>query len=94
MRKILTALVILSLPLFLLLNVWQSFTYQQLESDIVDMEARQKKLLEENKRFIIAIEYLRAPARIEMIAEEQLEMQRIKPGEKLFIRVSAENNDG
>lgn len=94
MKKVIIALVVLLLPVFLLLNVWQAFSYRMAETNITELEARQKKMLEENKRLIIGIEFLRNPERLEKAAEEQLDMTRAKSDEIIRITVPAGGIDG
>jgi len=87
MKKVLKTIAVLLLPLFLFLNVWQVFSYRMVESDIAELEKQQKKLLEENKRLIIGIEFLRNPARLEKAAEEQLGMKRAQSDKIIRIAV-------
>jgi len=94
MKKVLKTIGVLLLPLFLFLNVWQSFSYRMVESEISELEKQQKKLLEENKRLIIGIEFLRNPARLEKAAEEQLGMKRAEPERTIRIIVPEGGSDG
>ncbi len=94
MKRVLKTIGVLLLPLLLFLNVRQSFSYRMVESEISDLEKQQKKLLEENKRLIIGIEFLRNPARLERAAEEQLGMKRADPERTIRIIVPGGGNDG
>lgn len=94
MKKVLKTLGVLLLPLFLFLNVLQSFSYQQVESELSELEAQQKKMLEENKKMIIGIEFLRNPVRLEKAAKGPLDMERAGPERTIRIVISADGHDG
>jgi len=94
MKKILKTIGVLLLPVFLFLNVWQVFSYRMMESEITEMEKQQKEMLEENKRMIIGIEFLRNPARLEKVAEEQLDMERVSSRNIVRITVPVGGDDG
>lgn len=94
MKKVLKTIGILLLPLFLFLNVLQSFSYQKVESELSELEAMQKKMLEENKKLIIGIEFLRNPVRLEKAAEGPLDMERAGSDRIIRIVIPADGHDG
>ena len=85
MRKILIALMILSIPLSVFLSVYRVYSYQSLERKVENLKEEQADLFERNKRMIANIAIVSSPKRIEKIAEEKLDLSRIAPERKLRI---------
>ncbi len=85
MRKILIALMILSIPLSVFLSVYRVYSYQSLERKVENLKEEQADLFERNKRMIANIAIVSSPERIEKIAEEKLDLSRIAPERKLRI---------
>lgn len=69
-RKIFNFCLLLLFPVLLCLNVWQSFRYQQLESDLVELQKQQLDLVEKNKRALAAVAVFSSPSRVGVLAEE------------------------
>jgi len=84
-RKILIALMILSIPLSVFLSVYRVYSYQSLERKVENLKEEQADLFERNKRMIANIAIVSSPERIEKIAEEKLDLSRIAPERKLRI---------
>jgi cell division protein FtsL len=85
LRKILIALMILSIPLSVFFSVYRVYSYQSLEREVEKLKEEQADLFERNKRMIANIAIVSSPERIEKIAEEELDLSRIKPERKLRI---------
>ncbi len=96
LKKTLVLLVVLSVPAFLFLNIWQVFSFQQLEREVSELEFQQKEWFEENKRKVIGIEYLSSPRRLEQIAREELELEKMDPDRiiRVIIPESRSSIDG
>jgi hypothetical protein len=70
--------------------VWQSYRYERLSSEVSLLEQNQKELFENNKKIVMAIEFLKSPFRIDKIAEEELDLKKIEPGKIIRIRIAPE----
>jgi cell division protein FtsL len=86
-RYVLLYLTVLTIPLFLGLNAWQSNRYAALEREINRLEDAQAEWIESNKRLIAGIAVLSSSERIEYIAKNELELDRIQPEDVLQIRI-------
>jgi cell division protein FtsL len=73
------------------LSVHQVYRYQALERRVETLKQEQADLFERNKRMIANIAIVSSPERIEEIAEEELELSRLDPEEKL--RIIVEKDD-
>lgn len=80
-------LLVLTIPLFLGLLVWQSNRYQNLTRDLARLEQTQAEWVESNKRLVAGIAEYSSPDRIEQIAKGQLELQRIRPEYLLQVKI-------
>jgi cell division protein FtsL len=78
-RRVVTAVLVVLLPLLFLANVLQVYRYNQLEQQLTSLERDQDRLIEENKRAILAIAILTSPDRVSGIAESELELEQILP---------------
>ncbi|MFP3043522.1 cell division protein FtsL [Treponema primitia] len=82
----------LTLPVFLVISVWQSRNYASLQRDVRRLEVVQEEWIESNKRLIAGITLFSSAERIEHIAVEQLGLTKKQPEEILQIRI--ENGRG
>lgn len=80
---------ILIIPLLLFASVWQSYRYDRLSGEVAEMEQTQKELFEKNKKIVMGIEFLKSPFRIDKIAEEELELEKIDPERVIRIELGA-----
>ncbi len=95
MKKWHVLILALVLPLAVFLNVWQVFRYKRLEDEIASLEDRQQELIEKNKNIIAGISVLQSPQRLEELAKEELELQKIEPGRLIRIQTEEkESSDG
>jgi len=83
--------VVISIPLFLGLAVWQSTRYQNLKKDLSRLEQAQIEWVESNKKLIAGIAVLSSTDRIVDIAENELGLRRILPEDVLQIKIEEVN---
>jgi len=79
--------VVITIPLFLGLIVWQSNRYRNLTNEITRMEQTQVEWVESNKRLIATIAEYTSPERIERIAVNEMELKKIRPEYLLQVRI-------
>jgi cell division protein FtsL len=89
-RRLFLYLIVLTIPLFLGVNAWQSSRYAGLEREVSRLEDAQAEWIESNKRLIAGIAVLSSSERIEFIARNELELDRIQPEDVLMIRIDGE----
>jgi cell division protein FtsL len=87
-RRAFLYIIVLTIPLFLGLNAWQSSRYTSLEREISRLEDAQVEWIESNKRLIAGIAVLSSSERIEHIARNELKLERIAPEDVLQIRIA------
>lgn len=76
-KWLLLSLIVL-VPALFLANVWQSYRYAQIRREVVAVHEEQLQVIEENKRLIVGISGLRSPARIRLLAQEELGLSPIE----------------
>ena len=79
MKKRLVLVLVLIIPAMLFASVWQSYRYDRLTAEVRELEQAQKEIFEKNKKHVMGIEFLKSPFRINKIAEEELELEKIDP---------------
>ena len=87
-RYFLLYFAVVTIPLFLGLCVWQSNRYGNLRRELDRLEAAQTEWVESNKRLIAGIAVLSSPERIEHIAQNELELRKIRPEDVLQVRIA------
>ena len=85
-KRILAALLCLSVPGFLLLNAWQGWRYNTLADQVADLEAKQESLLTANRDAIGAIAFETSPAQVEARAAH-LGLVPLAPGAETHLSV-------
>lgn len=60
----------LTLPVFILINIVQSYNFEQHRREVSALEKEQKVWMEKNKRMLAGIAILSSPARLEKLARE------------------------
>ena len=78
-------LVVLPFVILLLVTGWQHFQLLQHGYEVERLRQEQARELETNRHLRLEIETLRAPARIERIATEQLDLVAPAPDEAIVI---------
>jgi cell division protein FtsL len=86
--------VVLTIPVFLGINAWQSARYISLEREISRLEDAQAEWVESNKRLMAGIAVLSSSERIEHIAKKDLELNRIRPEDVLLVKIEGGKERG
>lgn len=92
MRKALFVALIVATPLLFMANVWQSYRFHGVESQLRVLQDKYLEVLEDNKRMIVGIAGLRSPSRVRSLAEEELGLEAV-PADRVD-RVFIESNRG
>ena len=87
-RCVLLYFIVLSIPFFLGLTVWQSIRYADLDRNVRRLEAVQEEWVENNMKLIAGIAVLSSSSRIEQIAIHDLGLSRIRPENVLQVRIA------
>ncbi len=77
-----------TLPVFLLLNVWQVQRHERLRREVTLLQQEQREWVEKNKRVISGIAVLSSPARITELAQKELGLSAGSEGPTLHIVLS------
>lgn len=85
MKKKIALVLLCTVPALVFLNVWEVFRFEELKSTVRALEAEQKEWLEKNKRMITGIAVLNSPARIDMLAQEELKLEKTGVGDTIRI---------
>jgi len=93
-RYLLPYFLVITIPLFLALLVWQSNRYQSLYGELIRLEKTQTEWVESNKRLIAGISEYSSPDRIDEIARNQLELRKIPPEYFLQVRIMGGKGHG
>lgn len=88
-KTLFICLVALAIPSLLILNGIQARKYKELRDSVKELEEKQVKLVEENKKLITDITLLSSSDRIEKIATEELNMKEAQSDE--IVRVEMQN---
>jgi len=83
-------LIVLTIPLMLCLYAVQARQYSKLNSEIKDLERKQEKLIEENKKLVSDIAVLSSADRIEKIAVEELGMHKAEAEDIVRVEMTGE----
>jgi cell division protein FtsL len=94
LRHVFLYFVVISIPLFLGLVVWQSTRYNALRQELDRLEEAQADWVESNKRLIAGIAVLSSPERIEQIAEKDLQLRKIRPEDVLQVKIGGGKGHG
>ncbi|MCL2763776.1 MAG: cell division protein FtsL [Treponema sp.] len=81
-------LLVLTIPVFLGLLVWQSNRYRNLSREITRLEQSQAEWVESNKKLIAGISEYSSADRIEDIAKNELNLQKIQPEYLLQVKIT------
>lgn len=84
------ALVALSIPVMLGLYAMQAKKYSDLTREVVELESKQEKLIEENKKLVSDISILSSAERIEKIAVEELGMHKAEAEDIVRVEMTGE----
>ncbi|MDR2900233.1 MAG: septum formation initiator family protein [Treponema sp.] len=87
MKYIWIYIVVITIPLCLGFNAWQSVRYAEVSREIKQLEKTQTEWIENNKRLIAGIAMLSSSERIEKIAKNELGLVKKTPEEIMQIRI-------
>lgn len=90
MLKLFLCIVVLSIPLMLCLYAAQARQYTNLTKEIKELEKKQEKLIEENKKLVSDIAILSSADRIEQIAVEELGMHKAETEDIVRVEMTGE----
>jgi len=93
-KYLLLYFIVLTIPLCLGLLVWQSNRYQNLVKELKRLDKTQREWIESNKRLIAGIGEYSSPERIENIAKERLDLQKIPPEYFLQVKIMGGKGHG
>ena len=80
----------LSIPVMLVLYAVQAKKYTDLTKEIIELESKQEKLIEENKKLVSDISQLSSAERIERIAVEELGMHKAEAEDIVRVEMTGE----
>jgi len=86
-KYLLLYFIVLTIPLLLGLLIWQANRYQNLSRELVRLEQSQKEWIESNKKLIAGISEYSSPERIDRVARNQLDLQKIPPEYYMQVRI-------
>ena len=78
MRKLLLLLIVATVPGVIFLTVKQVFTYNKIDQEVHSLILDQRELFEQNKRMVANLSILSSPGRIDDLAENVLEMEKLE----------------
>lgn len=85
MKRLLRVLAVVSIPVLLMLQVWQAYRFQRARDTVALLEDEQREELEKNRRLRAGIAVYSAPARIARIAADRLGLRRPEPDEVIHV---------
>ena len=88
--KVFFCIFVLTIPLVLCLYATQARRYTALTSEIRELEKKQEKLIEENKKLVSDIAVLSSADRIEKIAVEELGMHKAETEDIVRVEMTGE----
>ena len=89
-KAILICLFALSIPVMLGLYAVQAKKYTDLSKEVLELESKQEKLIEENKKLVSDISQLSSAERIEKIAVEELGMHKAEAEDIVRVEMTGE----
>ena len=90
--KLLVCIFVISIPLMLTLYALKAKQYTELKKEIVNLEKKEEKLIQENKELINDIAVLTSAERIEDIAVDELGMHKAKSDDIVRVEMTGEKN--
>lgn len=88
--RFLICILVLTIPFMLIMYAMQARQYSRLTSEIKDLERKQEKLIEENKKLVSDIAVLSSADRIEKIAVEELGMHKAEAEDIVRVEMTGE----
>lgn len=85
MKRKITLVLLLCIPVLMFANAFQAFRYVQQENTIHSLDREQRSLVEANKRNIYEISVLTSPSRIRELADSSSRFERGYPDEIVYV---------
>ena len=89
-KTLLICLFALSIPVMLGLYAVQAKKYTDLSKEVLELESKQEKLIEENKKLVSDISQLSSAERIERIAVDELGMHKAETEDIVRVEMTGE----
>ena len=89
-KIVLICLFALSIPVMLGLYAMKAKKYTDLTKEVLELETKQEKLIEENKKLVSDISQLSSAERIEKIAVEELGMHKAEAEDIVRVEMTGE----
>jgi len=83
-------IIAISIPIMLSLYAFQAKKYSDLSKEVIELESKQEKLIEENKKLVSDISLLSSAERIEKIATEELGMHKAEAEDIIRVEMTGE----
>ena len=93
-RLLLVCFFALCVPALLIIDGIHARKYTDLEKQVVELEKKQQRLIEENKKLITDISLLSSSERIESIARDTLGMREAESEEIVRVEMSTGSSKG
>lgn len=90
-RKFLIFIIVATVPGLIFLTVRQAFNYNQVDKEVKTLILDQRELFEQNKRIVANLSILSSPGRIDELAENTLELDKISID---TVRIKIETESG
>ena len=90
MKKLLLLFIVATVPGIIFLTVRQVYTYNRIDKEVRSLILDQRDLFEQNKRMVANLSILSSPGRIDELAEEILELEKISI-ETVRIRIESDS---
>lgn len=89
-QNLIITLFVILIPALLGLYAFQTKKYTDLTKEVIELEKRQEKLIEENKKLVSDISVLSSADRIEKIAVEELGMHKAESEDIVRVEMTGE----
>ena len=90
MKKLLLLFIVATVPGMIFLTVRQVFTYNSIDNEVRSLILDQRDLFEQNKRMVANLSILSSPGRIDLLAEDILELEK-KPIDTVRIKIGPDS---
>lgn len=87
MTRILFLAAIVSIPVFIFINVYQSYSFYMLQQEVYALEAEQKEYFELNKEALSSIALLKSLDRLEKVAVQTFGLSKLKSSQIIHVRL-------
>lgn len=94
MKKIFFILILVSVPVFLMVQAVQGFRYASVLEKIDNYTLLQEERLEENQRLLAGIAVFNAPERVFQVGKEALGLESAEPDKVLQVFLSEDDEEG